>query len=478
MKETRKRRRIHPLVKGAASLIAISVLLILSTFAIRFCLGLFMVGDQFILAKPGDVQTLVTEPVDTPDTPVNTEPAGIREVGRANILATGDLMMHLPIVRSGLKDGAYSFDYIYDYIKEYVEAADYAVVNLETTLSGTEGLEYTGYPKFNSPDAVAKGAKSGGFDLALTANNHCYDYGTKGMLRTLGVVKAAGLDTLGTYETKAESQYLVKDIGGVKVGMLNYTYGDIGEDPSRPFINGLKTDSAAAGLVNVFSYAKLELFYTEVEGQISAMKAAGAEAIVMFIHWGDEYTARANQNQKEIARKLCDLGVDVIAGSHPHVVQGMELLTSTQDESHRTVVLYSMGNLLSNQRANNISLSTGQSEDSLLFTFTFVKYSDGSVVLEDVNVLPTWVLIRGSGNDRSYHILPLDKSVEDWAKVYDLTGTQSVDAHKSYTRTMDTLEKSLTEIREILARQDEESHPTEPAEIPTEEPEFGSDGVG
>ena len=110
MNEQRKRRRIHPLVRGAASLIAISVLLSLSTFAVRFCLGLFMVGDQFILAKPGDVQTMVTEPADTPDVPVNTEPVGIREVGRARMLATGDLMMHMPIVRSSQKDGQYSFD--------------------------------------------------------------------------------------------------------------------------------------------------------------------------------------------------------------------------------------------------------------------------------------------------------------------------------------------------------------------------------
>ena len=148
----------------------------------------------------------------------------------------------------------------------------------------------------------------------------------------------------------------------------------------------------------------------------------------------------------------------------------MEMLTSTKDSTHQTVVMYSMGNFLSNQRANNISLTTGQSEDSVLFYFTFVKYSNGNVVLESVKIQPTWVLIRGSGDGRSYHILPLDYDVEDWAKTYDLTGTQSADAHKSYNRTMETLGTAYKEIQELLAKQNAE--PQQPsAPQPTEAPE-------
>lgn len=470
MSQPRKPKKTYPVLKLFGSLILISVLLILSTYAVRFCMGLFVTGDQFILSNPDGVTPAATESGNNPDAPQSTEPEGVREVGRATILATGDLMMHMPTVRSGYKDGTYDFDYIFSYIKDYVGKADYAVVNLETTLSGTDKKQYTGFPKFNSPDAVAKAAASGGFDLMLTANNHCYDYGTAGMLRTLETIKAAGLDTLGTYSKADEPNYLVKELGGIKVGMINYTYGDIGKDPNRPFINGLQTDTAASGLTNVFSYAMLELFYSEVENQISAMRAAGADAIVLFIHWGDEYTTKVNSHQKEIAQKMCDLGVDVIAGSHPHVVQTMEMLTSTKDASHQTLVLYSMGNFLSNQRSNNISLTTGQSEDSVLFYFTFVKYSNGSVVLESVKIQPTWVLIRGSGDGRTYHILPLDFDVEDWAKTYDLSGTQSADAHKSYNRTMETLGNDYKAVQELLAKQNAE--PQQPAASqPTQAPE-------
>ncbi len=461
MSEKRKRRRVSPAVKGLGSLILIAALLFLGTYAVRFCLGLFVADDDYILALPGETRPAATEPAESEPLIQPTESDEVRETGRATLLVTGDLMMHLPTVRSGRNGNEYNFEYIFSYIDDYVKAADYAAVNLETTLSGTEGRTYTGYPKFNSPDAVASAVKSGGFDLLLTANNHCNDYGTHGILRTLEVVKAAGLDTLGTYSTAGEQHYLIRDLGGMKVGMLNYTYGDIGDNPSRPAVNGLPTDSAAADLINVFDYDKLDAFYSEVKNQIGAMKASGADAIVMFIHWGEEYSTRVNSTQKEMAQKLCDLGVDVIAGSHPHVVQTMDLLTSAADSTHQTVVVYSMGNFLSNQRATNIALTTGESEDSLLFSVTLVRYSDGTVVLESVSIQPTWVLIRGSGDGRTYHILPLDYNVEDWKTAFDLTGEQAENARKSYNRTMDIIGSDYNRVKDVLAQQKAAREPEE-----------------
>lgn len=453
MKERRRRISVHPVIKGIASLIAIGALLYLGTFAFRFCLGLFIADEKYILSLPGETTPSVSTPTEPGQETTPTETSGVYETGRASILATGDLMMHMPTVKSGYRGGEYNFEYIFSYIADYVKSADYAVVNLETTLSGTEKKQYTGYPKFNSPDAVASGAASSGFDLMLTANNHCYDYGTQGLLRTQEVIRAAGLDTLGTYLAATEQQYLVKDLGGIRIGMLNYTFGKIGDDTSRPTINGLPTDSAAADLINAFDYSKPDLFYSEVESQMDAMKAAGVDAVVLFIHWGDEYETAVNSTQREMAQKLCDLGVDVIVGSHPHVLQTMDLLTSTTDETHQTVVAYSLGNFLSNQRANNISLTTGESEDSALFTFNIVKYSDGTVVLDSIRIQPTWVLIRGSGDNRTYHILPLDYDVEDWETVYQLTSDQEDAAKKSYNRTMSILGRDYNRIKDTLAEQ-------------------------
>lgn len=447
----RKRKHIHPLIKGIFSLAVIALILYLSTFAVKFCMSLFMEGD-YIVQVPGQESPVVSQTLrEDEEAATPTDPGVIMEVSRSTVLATGDLMAHLPIVRSGETGSSYNFDYIYSYVKPYVSAADYAVVNLETTLSGTDGKEYTGYPKFNSPDAIASGAKSGGFDMVLTANNHCYDYGTAGLKRTLEVVRAAGLDVIGTTEDSQDARYAVKDVGGIKVGMVNYTFGEFDEDSSRPAINGLPTDSAAAGLINAFDYDQLDQFYKEMENNISAMRAAGAEVIVLYIHWGDEYTTKVNSSQTAIAQKMCDLGVDIIAGSHPHVVQPIDLLTSS-DGSHQTVCMYSMGNFLSNQRASNISLTTGHSEDSVLFTFTLVKYSNGQVVVESVDLLPTWVLIRGSGDSRTYHILPLDTAVENWASAYDLSSSQSEDARASYNRTTAIVGEKLTAVQTALAQ--------------------------
>lgn len=461
-------RRLSSMARGIGSLIMIGILLLLGSFAIRFCLGLFVTGEQYILSVPGETAS-IADPVSEHNEELSaTEPVAAT-VRRATVLTTGDLMMHMPTVRSGAKDGSYSYEYIYSYIRDYVKKADYAVVNLETTLSGTEGKNYSGYPKFNSPDAVASGAASAGFDLMLTGNNHCYDYGTPGLLRTLEVVKGAGLDTLGTYAKLDEQKYLVKELGGIKVGMLNYTFADIKDDPSRPTVNDLPTDSAAAGLINAFDYDMLDLFYTEVENQIAAMKAAGAEAFVLFIHWGNDYTTRISDSQKAIAQKMCDLGIHVIAGSHSHVVQTMDLLQSSQDADHKTVVLYSMGNFLSNQRADNISLSTGQSEDGVLFSFTLASYGDGNVVVESIDLLPTWVLIRGTGDGRTYHILPLNYDTEDWGKAFELSASQESDAKKSYNRTMDTVGSKYKEIKKTLEERSAQQIPQD-APVATQPP--------
>lgn len=443
----RKRRRMHPIFKFFFSLAAICLMLFLSTFAFKYCMGLFVVGEEYVVQLPGQDSPIVSEKAPEPTLPAESEQ--IIEVGRATVLSAGDLMTHLPIVRSGKEGSSYDHSYIFDLIRPYVSAADYAVVNLETTLSGTDGKEYTGYPKFNAPDSFASAAYLGGFDMMLTANNHCYDYGTAGLLRTLEVVKAAGLETLGSTTQAGDEKYVVKDLNGIKVGMICYTYGEIKGNRDTPVINGLPTKESAAGLINVFDYNDLDMFYTEMQNHLSAMRAAGAEATILFIHWGNEYSTRITDSQKAIAQKMCDLGVDVIAGSHPHVVQTTELFQSS-DGSHQTVCFYSQGNFLSNQRATNIDLTTGQSEDGLVCSFTFVEYSDGSVFLEAVDILPTWVLIRGSGNDRTYHILPLDEDIADWNAAFDLSASQSSDAKASLNRTQNTIADDFESVRAAI----------------------------
>ena len=449
----RNRRRLPPGARFLLSAASVCFLLFLSGFAFRYCLSLFVVGDEYLIHLPGRDPIAQVDPNQGLDLfgSANT----VTQTGRATVLATGDLMTHIPIVRSGASGTGYNYEYIFQYVSPYIAGADYAVVNLETTLAGTDGKEYTGYPKFNAPDAIASSAYHVGFDMMLTANNHCYDYGTAGLLRTLDVIRNAGLDTLGTISSVEENRYTVKDINGIKVGMVNYPYADIKDDRNTFVINDMQVDSKSAGLINIFDYANLDLFYNEMENHIAGMQAAGAEAIVLFIHWGDQFSVKPSSTQEIIAQKMCDLGVDVIAGSHPHVVQPISLLTSTDGKS-QTLCMYSMGNFLSNQRSDNIALETGHSEDGLMFSFTFVKYSNGEVHVEYADLMPTWVLVKGNENFKTYHILPLDIEVEDWNTLYAMDGDQAADANKSLERTNAIVYQNLTAVKQQLQKQQEE----------------------
>lgn len=439
--------------KLLGSLIMIAVILITGFTAAKFCMGLFMQGDYIVTTPGGTSPVLYSQPIETTEAtvPVATQPGAITETARATITVTGDLMAHTPINKSAEVKGGGSFEYIFSNISSYISKADYAVINLETTFSGTEnGRKYTGSPYFNTPDALADGAKSAGFDLLLTGNNHCYDYGTFGLKRTLDILKNRGFDTLGTTSTPEEPHYIIKDLNGIKVGMINYTFGTINGDPKQPTLNGLATDYNAAGLINVFDYGKLDVFYSEMETRIAEMKAAGAEAIVLYIHWGKDYSTQLSDYQAVMAQKLCDLGVDVISGSHPHSVEPLVMLTSTTDPEHKTVCLYSAGTFLSNLRATNISMTGGQSEDSVLFSFTFGKYSNGKVYLDDINLLPAWVLIRGSGDDRSYHVLPLNYEAGDWKTIFSINDEQVENAKTSYNRTMAQLGNQHIQVEEAV----------------------------
>ena len=462
MAQKKKKNQIDPqllfLLKLLGSLILILVILMAGSTAVKFCMGLFMQGD-YIVDLPGSTSpVLYRQPVQQSQAavPAATQPGAITETARATILATGDLMAHMPINTSANVQGGGSVEYMFSNVAKQISAADYAVVNLETTLAGTEnGRAYSGSPYFNTPDAMADGAKAAGFDLLLTGNNHCIDNGTFGLKRTLDILKNRGLDTLGTTSTPEEPGYIIKDIGGIQVGMLCYTNGKLNGDSGQPTLNGLTADQNAAGLISVFDYRKLDSFYKEVGGRIEAMKQAGAEVIVIFLHWGNDYSTQLDEYQPVIAQKLCDLGVDVISGSHPHSVEPLVRLTSTADPRHTTLCLYSAGTFLSNLRADNISMTGGHSEDSVLFSLTFAKYSNGKIYLDSIRLLPTWVLLRGSGDNRYYSVLPLDYEAGDWKTMFSLSDDEVAAAKASYNRTMDQLGSGHIEIETAVKAETE-----------------------
>ncbi len=396
-----------------------------------------------------------------PETTVPKEPEHV--VSTATILSIGDLLMHGQLITDAQQaDGSYDFNYIFPYITPYVTAADYAAANLEVTLAGPS-RPYQGYPMFNCPDAIVDAAKNAGFDMLLTANNHMYDSGEDGFLRTVRTIREKGLTALGTREEAEEPAYTVQDINGIKVGMVCYTYEQRPENyrSDRVYLNKNILSATCSALVNSFVGTELDPFYTEIGGILEQMRNDGAEATVMFIHWGVEYQLTQNAEQQQIAQKLCDLGFDVIVGGHPHVVQPVELLESTVDPEHRTVCLYSMGNAVSNQRQGELtSITTAHTEDGAMFSMTFSKYSDGTVYLEDVALIPTWVraidvngntVVRRSGTIRRYEILPLDDSLRSqWQEQFGIDSSTLAQCADSWQRTMDITGAGLTQSQDYL----------------------------
>ena len=458
----RRRRRRRRRVNYTAIIFWLVVILI----GVGIVAGILALTDK----DPGNETTTpsgttqpTTQPTTAPTTPTTeptagpTDPPPVTKVGTATLGATGDMVMHMPCVEPALNTstGIYNFEHYFKYMKDYVNAVDYAVANLETTLAGLDnGYDYDGYPHFNTPDEIVTSLQASGFDMLLTANNHTYDTLTKGFHRTQQVIKDAGMDYTGTVGSTEDANYLVRDINGIKIGMICYTF-ETNPDKDKVALNwGAPLKDTDAPLINTFFVDDLAPFYDEMENNVAAMKEDGAEAIVLFIHWGAEYKLAPNSSQKNIAQEMCDRGVDVIVGSHPHVIQPVDLLTSKNDPDHKTVCLYSTGNCLSNQRLGLISsINTAHTEDGVFFSFSFAKYSDGTVRLEDVELLPLWVnKHKDSATSKNvYDILPLDKQIEDWKTQFNLTSGTLSQAENSYDRTMALVTEGMDKIEDYLA---------------------------
>ena len=378
-----------------------------------------------------------------PTTTTTTKPP---EPTTATIGSTGDFLIHSPLL-TNYYDAAtdtYSYDRVFKHITPYYEQMDWMVGNLEVTLAG-DAYKYQGYPNFNAPDTLIDAMLDSGLDMLLTANNHSFDTRAVGFNRTRSVLKTKGMPFIGTRD-EADKPYRVETINDIAVGMICYTYQTYREDGQKA-LNGILMTSDTAPLINSFDYHKLNAFYTEMERHIAAMKQDGAEAIMLYIHWGNEYQLKPNSYQKTIAQKMCDLGVDVIVGGHPHVIQPIEILTSSVT-GKQTVCAYSVGNELSNQRIAYMNMKTGHTEDGMVLKTTFTKTPEGEVSLTGLDVLPTWVHTYKEGNKTYYDIIPLD-TTKDFATSFNLSASASgaANAQKSYDRTMALVGDGLAAFR-------------------------------
>lgn len=449
----------NPKHGNTAVIVVLTVLIVLmvATTAFLIYLSIDLVNKEAdITPTQGNTMQLptgaATEPAQTETTvPPTTEAPEVEQVvATATVGAIGDLLMHSPIFNSCKQaDGSYNFESVFRYGKDTFSALDYAIANLETTFGGPNHPHVPNV-HYSCPDQLADSAVEAGFDMFQTINNHSGDSNADGLIRTIEVTRAAGLATLGT-QLPGEKPYAIVEVNGIKIGMVGYTWafeivGDLFS------LNGMERIKYE-GQANYYSKQDPDKLYNELKPIMENMKADGAEVTMIFIHWGEEYETKENAAQDKMAQKLCDIGFDVIVGGHPHVVQPMALLESTENPGHKTYCIFSLGNAVSNQRDGISPKFSGYTEDGLLFSVTFEKYSDGKVYVSDLEAIPMWVNMHSNNGSREYNILPLDKQKEDqWKETYQMTDGQFSSAQKSYDRTMGIIGEGLKACQDDLAQ--------------------------
>lgn len=304
------------------------------------------------------------------------------------LAAVGDIMMHMPQVNSGLQaDGTHDFRPFFAQVRQRLSEADLAIGNLETTFAG-EQRGYSGYPRFNSPDALAQALAEAGFDIITTANNHSLDTGESGLIRTLDVLDQHQLQHTGTFRSAEErEQLLIVEKNDISLAILAYTYGT----------NGIPIPEGKPYLVNL-------LEEEQVERDVRRAKAAGVDLIAVMVHFGNEYQRQPSEEQKRWVERFRQLGVDLVLGSHPHVVQPYTLGTYTApDGTERDfVAIYSMGNFISNQRGD-------YKDVGVIFEVVVEKhFPEGTVTLKEVSAQPTYVDVWQQDGKRHYQVMLME----------------------------------------------------------------------
>ena len=296
-----------------------------------------------------------------------------------DILFAGDLMQHESQLNAARQpDGTYSYSPCYRHIKEYVTKADVAVANLETTIAGKP---YSGYPMFCAPNSFLLAAHDAGFDIMLLANNHCLDRGKRGILRTLDKLDSLNIAHCGVYRDSIDREnrypYIVEK-NNMRIALLNYTYGTNGIPiPSPIVVNLIDKDIIAR--------------------DIAKARTMQPDAIVVCIHWGDEFTHVPSKEQRKLADWLLAQGVDHIIGNHPHVLQPMEVRHDTLAPGQHAVI-YSLSNLVSGMFARG--------RDGGALATLRLKKIYGTTILTQLKYLLTWVARPGRDGVKNFEIWP------------------------------------------------------------------------
>ena len=358
-----------------------------------FTLIIFILLIYLIFSGFGKLISKIKKPKQINTTTTSTSAPAPKDT-TINMAVVGDIMAH----ESNFKDAydatnkTYDFSYVFEQVKKYLTSADITVGNLETTFAGSEA-GYSGYPNFNTPEQLATDLVELGLDVVSTANNHSLDKGYNGLESTLNELDKVNLSHTGTYRSKEDQDTIItKNINGINIAFLSFTYGT----------NGIAVPAGKEYCINLIDN-------NLILDQIAKAKALNPDVICVFMHWGQEYKLQQNSTQEQLADLLFKNGVDIILGSHPHVLEPMEKRTVTLEDGTTKdgFLIYSLGNFVSGQVIED-------TRNSIILQLQITKHAAGNITIDSYNYIPTYMYDKGAGQTKRFKILDINKCITDY----------------------------------------------------------------
>ncbi|WMI81156.1 CapA family protein [Anaerotignum sp. MB30-C6] len=323
--------------------------------------------------------------------------AGVSQpmIRQATLAVVGDIMVHDYQYQEAYDSATDTYNFMHNFqdMKKYFDGYDLVLGNLELTFGGKE-RGYASFPCFNTPDSFLDAVKDAGFDVLTTANNHSMDTGKKGLIRTLDKLDEYGIEHMGTYRSQEErDKILIKEVNGIKIAFLSYTYGT----------NGIPVPDAY--LVNLIDHEQMTADIKRAKGK--------ADVVVVMPHMGNEYESYTRDVFKEWADLMFISGADIVLASHPHVLQPMEYVKIDHgDGVHDGFIIYSLGNFISSQ-------TTPPRNASIVLHLTIEQVGSAPPNVKEVSFVPIWTQFRNAQDKNHfvvrsvYEMLTLEQSEKD-----------------------------------------------------------------
>ncbi len=355
---------------------------------IVMCIGMLLTGFVENAAEEAAVNTQFSVLAATEFLTENVEP-------EVNLIMVGDMLMHTPVNESGVsEDGTVNFDHLFTYTRDMIAEADLALVNQETILAGPE-LGISGYPRFNTYQELGDALVNAGFDVILHATNHSMDKGKEGVLKCLAFweEKYPEIAVLGMQDTAEEQEEIyVYEQYGMRIAILNYTYGT----------NGIALPEDMPYAVNLLDKEK-------IAADVKKAKEL-ADFVVLCPHWGTEYVLTESKAQRRWAEFFLECGVDLVIGTHPHVIEPVELYTD--DEGNEMLVYYSLGNYV-NATSSDLP-DSGIRMLGAVANITLARNKDGEVYIKEYGAEP--IVTYVSADKEEIAVYPMEMFTEQMAE--------------------------------------------------------------